>query len=153
MSGKVSGETDIKILCKKFGFKISGRSGSHVRLSKMAPEGKVGTIRDGYSFGTDDRAIREYITKQSRDMKKGQSLRNIYYMIVSSKFTEDYDETICSIKMDTHVNEVALVEAEAFVAMVDAKLRDPLQMTSEAMGFSDSFQLVVLLQPRWYENN
>ncbi len=41
---KVSGEAAVKILCNKFGFKISGRSGSHVRLSKKTPEGKVGTI-------------------------------------------------------------------------------------------------------------
>ncbi len=34
----------MKILCNKFGFKISGRSGSHVRLSKMTNEGKIGTI-------------------------------------------------------------------------------------------------------------
>jgi len=26
------------------GFEISGRSGSHARLSKMTPEGKVGTV-------------------------------------------------------------------------------------------------------------
>jgi predicted RNA binding protein YcfA (HicA-like mRNA interferase family) len=26
------------------GFEISGRSGSHVRLSKKTPEGKVGTV-------------------------------------------------------------------------------------------------------------
>ena len=41
---KVSGETVVKILCNRFGFNISGRSGSHVRLSKMTPEGKVGTV-------------------------------------------------------------------------------------------------------------
>ncbi len=41
---KVSGKTAVKILCNKFGFEISGRSGSHVRLSKTAPEGKVGTV-------------------------------------------------------------------------------------------------------------
>jgi predicted RNA binding protein YcfA (HicA-like mRNA interferase family) len=41
---KVSGEEAVKILCNKFGFRISGRSGSHVRLSKMTPEGKVGTV-------------------------------------------------------------------------------------------------------------
>ena len=40
----VSGEKTIRILCKHFGFSISGRSGSHVRLSKMTPEGKVGTV-------------------------------------------------------------------------------------------------------------
>ncbi len=41
---KVSGEKAIKILCNKMDFKISGRSGSHVRLSKETAEGKVGTV-------------------------------------------------------------------------------------------------------------
>ena len=41
---KISGKTAIKILCNRFGFKISSQSGSHVRLSKMTPEGKVGTV-------------------------------------------------------------------------------------------------------------
>jgi len=41
---KVSGKTAINVLCNRFGFEISGRSGSHVRLSKITPEGKVGTV-------------------------------------------------------------------------------------------------------------
>lgn len=41
---KVSGFDAVKILCNKFGFQISGRSGSHVRLSKITPEGKIGTV-------------------------------------------------------------------------------------------------------------
>ena len=41
---KVSGQEEIKILCNKLGFQISGRTGSHVRLSKETPEGKVGTV-------------------------------------------------------------------------------------------------------------
>ena len=40
----ISGQKVVKILCNKLGFTISGRSGSHVRLSKMTPEGKVGTV-------------------------------------------------------------------------------------------------------------
>ncbi|MCK5660636.1 MAG: type II toxin-antitoxin system HicA family toxin [Methanosarcinales archaeon] len=40
----VSGKTAVKILCNKFGFEISGRTGSHVRLSKMTLEGKIGTV-------------------------------------------------------------------------------------------------------------
>jgi len=40
----VSGEVVVKILCNKFKFTISGGSGSHVRLSKMTPIGKVGTV-------------------------------------------------------------------------------------------------------------
>ncbi len=34
----------VRILCNKFGFKITGRKGSHVRLSKITSEGKVGTV-------------------------------------------------------------------------------------------------------------
>ncbi|MGA2121508.1 MAG: type II toxin-antitoxin system HicA family toxin [Methanoregula sp.] len=40
----VSGELTIKILCNAFGFSVSGRTGSHVRLSKITPAGKIGTV-------------------------------------------------------------------------------------------------------------
>ena len=40
----ISGKDCVKILCNKFGFEISGRKGSHVRLSKETPEGKIGTV-------------------------------------------------------------------------------------------------------------
>jgi predicted RNA binding protein YcfA (HicA-like mRNA interferase family) len=39
-----SGEAVIKILLKQYGFVVSGQSGSHVRLSKETPNGKVGTV-------------------------------------------------------------------------------------------------------------
>ncbi len=97
--------------------------------------------KDGYSIGTDDRIIREYITKQSRDIKKRQSLRNIYYMIISSKFTDDFEDAIRSIKMETSINEVILVEADALVAMVDAKLRAPLQITLGPDGLQRLFSV------------
>jgi predicted RNA binding protein YcfA (HicA-like mRNA interferase family) len=34
----------IKILSKQYGFVVSGRTGSHVRMSKAMPGGKVGTV-------------------------------------------------------------------------------------------------------------
>jgi predicted RNA binding protein YcfA (HicA-like mRNA interferase family) len=43
-SKPVSGAEFIKILCKHFGFEISGRKGIHVRLAKNTPEGKVGAV-------------------------------------------------------------------------------------------------------------
>lgn len=84
---------------------------------------------DGYGMGTDDRAIREYITTQSRELKRRRLLRNIYYAIVSSGFRDDHDYAIRMVKMETDVNEVCLLEVDALVAMVDVKLRDPLQVT------------------------
>ncbi len=95
--------------------------------------------KDGYGMGTDDRTIREYVTTQSRGLKRQRSLRNIYYMIVSSSFKDDYDDAIRSLKMDTDVNEVCLVEADALVAMVDAKLRDPQQLTLGPDGLQRLF--------------
>jgi len=41
---KVSGHEAVKILCNKFGFEISGRSGSHVRLVKKIFKEKIGTV-------------------------------------------------------------------------------------------------------------
>ena len=40
----VCGKDCIKIICNYFGFIIAGRTGSHVRLEKETPEGKVGTV-------------------------------------------------------------------------------------------------------------
>jgi hypothetical protein len=94
---------------------------------------------DKYSMGTDDRTIREYITTQSRELKRKNHFRNIYYVIISNKFSEDYDEAIRSIKMETDVSEVVLAEAEALIAMVDAKLRAPQQITLGPDGLQRLF--------------
>jgi len=93
----------------------------------------------GYSMGTDDRTIREYITTQSRELKRRRSLRNIYYVIISSDFAEDYDDPIRSLKMETDVSEVCLMTADALVAMVETKLRDPLQTSLGPDGFQRLF--------------
>lgn len=41
---RLSGREVVKVLCNKLGFEITGRAGSHVRLSKTTSEGKVGTV-------------------------------------------------------------------------------------------------------------
>jgi hypothetical protein len=95
--------------------------------------------QSGYSMGTDDRVIREYITEQSRELKKKRHFRNLYYFIISSTFTDDFDELIQGLKMDTDISEVCLVESDAFVAMVDAKLRDPNQLSLGPDGLQRLF--------------
>src|ERR1035437_6913 len=82
---------------------------------------------DTYTLGTDDRAIREYINTQSRELRR--SYRKIYYIIVSSSFAGDFEDMIASIKMETEVSEVILLESEALVAIVEAKLRAPIELT------------------------
>ncbi len=100
---------------------------------------------DKYNMGTDDRTIREYIYSQSRELKRKQHLRNIYYLIISSKYADDFDDSIRSIKMETDVSEVVLVEVEAIVEMVDAKLRSPLDVTLGSDGFQQLFAVSGLL--------
>jgi hypothetical protein len=100
---------------------------------------------NGYSMGTDDRTIREYITSQSRELKRKKSLRNIYYIIVSSGFKDDYDDSVRSLKMETDISEVILVETEALVAMVDAKLRDPRVVSLGSDGLQRLFSVSGIL--------
>lgn len=58
---------------------------------------------DNYRMGTDDRAIREYVSSQSAHLKKRNHLRNIYYCIVSSCFMTSFEDAISSLKMETHI--------------------------------------------------
>lgn len=96
---------------------------------------------DRYNMGTDDRAVKEYITTLSRELKKRQALRNIYYLIVSSEFGDDHDDSIRSLKMETDVNEVCLVEADALVAMVEAKMRSPREVSLGPDGLQRLFSV------------
>ncbi len=102
-------------------------------------DGKVRS--DCYNMGTDDRAVREYITTQSRELKKKRGLRNIYYLIVSSGFADDYDDAIRTLKMETDVNEVCLVEADALIAMVEAKMRSPREVSLGPDGLQRLFSV------------
>lgn len=100
---------------------------------------------EGYSMGTDDRTIKEYIGVQSRIIKKRQRFRNIYYVIVSSNFKEDFDDSIMTLKMDTDVNEIILMEAEALVEIVNVKLREPIQITLGPDGLQRLFSISGIL--------
>jgi hypothetical protein len=102
---------------------------------------------DGYSMGTDDRAVKEYITTQSRELKRRRGLRNIYYFIVSSHFADDFDDSIRSLKMETDVNEVCLVEADAIVAMVEAKMRSPREVSLGPDGLQRLYSVSGVLSP------
>jgi hypothetical protein len=94
---------------------------------------------NGYSLGTDDRTIHEYIRSQSRELKRTKLMRNIYYAIVSGTFVDDFDDAIRSLKMETGISEVVLLEAESLVMMVEAKLRDPRGLPLGPDGFQRLF--------------
>ena len=87
----------------------------------------------GYSVGTDDQTIR-YIATQSRELRRRGTIRNIYYVLISSGFSDEFEDLIRSLKMQTDVNEVCLLEASALVAMVDLRYRNRVRVRSAAVA-------------------
>jgi hypothetical protein len=53
---------------------------------------------------------------------------------VSSEFADDFDDAIRSLKMETDVNEVCLVEADALVARLEARGLPPTFATGQNAG-------------------
>jgi hypothetical protein len=102
----------------------------------------------GYSMGTDDRTIKEYVTTCSRDLSRKRGFRNIYYLIVSSDFLDDFDDAVRMIKMETDVSEVCLVEAAALIEMVDNKLRFPSQVSRGPDGLQRLFSSSGIITPQ-----
>lgn len=80
--------------------------------------------KDGYSLGTDDRAIKEYIGVETDKLKR-QGIRNVYFLVISSSFKGDFDEVIRTLKIETDIREVIFLEASALLTMLDQKLRNP----------------------------
>ena len=80
--------------------------------------------QNAYTMGTDERAIREYIANQGERLRK-QGMRNLYFMVISSTFTGNHDDAIRSLKIDTNVNEVLLVEVKSLLALLEGILRNP----------------------------
>ena len=96
----------------------------------ISDEFRYGIIYDakvreqGYVIGTDERAIREYITNQAPRLRN-RGINTLYFLIISSSFVGNPDNTIRSIKIETRINEVILVEVKALLTMLEAKLRNP----------------------------
>lgn len=134
---------DTKLLGQGGGRVPDGVAVSHDDSYAILWDAKI--REDRYSMGTDDRAIREYITSQSREMKRKNNIRNIYYAIVSSTFADDFDDMVRSIKMETDVNEVVLLQADALVALVDNKLRNPREIPLGPDGIQRLFSASAVL--------
>ena len=82
-------------------------------------------VRSGkYTVGTDDRAIKEYISREV-DRLRRQGIRNVYFAVISSSFSDDFDTVIRNLKIETEIREVLFIEAAALVTLLDQKLRNP----------------------------
>jgi len=76
----------------------------------------------GYTMGTDDRAILQYIKGQLRFFRR-EGIQNCYYLIVSSRFNGEFKKQIHELRMATGIMSVCLMEATALVELVSQKLR------------------------------
>lgn len=109
----------------------------------LAPEHSYSIIwdaksrADAYSLGTDNRAIREYIDVKSRELRR--QYRNIYFMIISGRFQSDFSDALQELKMTTDVKEVCLMEAEALLAIVEAYLKNPHDLSLGPDGLQKIF--------------
>lgn len=96
-------------------------------------EGHVAFIVDakayssGYSLGTDDRAIREYISYHTPKLKQ-EGLNKIGFIIVSNSFKSNYSELISEITWTTEVRRFILMTTEALQYLLAYKIKDKLSV-------------------------
>lgn len=126
-------ENRIDILFKMLGYETEALGQGHGRVPDgiaISPEfqyaiGYDAKVRkDPYSIGTDERAFKEYINWIFDHLKR-KGIRRIYFFVISGSFSGDHNDVIKSIKMDTDVKEVRLVEVRALIALLEQKLRNP----------------------------
>ncbi|PSP85946.1 hypothetical protein BRC83_02340 [Halobacteriales archaeon QS_1_68_17] len=81
--------------------------------------------RDGYNINTgDERQFQDYINREVPTLRN-QGFRNVYFAVVSGSFSDESQEAIRSLKITTDIQEVRLVEADALLALLENRLRDP----------------------------
>lgn len=126
-------EERLAVFFRMAGFKVESKGQGHGRVADgvaicqeyryaLVYDAKVRT--EGYSIGTDDRAIKEYILHETEPLRK-QGIQKVYFAVISSSFNGDFDDAIRTLKIDTGVAEVLFIEASALVVLLEEKLRNP----------------------------
>lgn len=79
--------------------------------------------KDGYSFGTDDRTIIEYINAYKNNLLK-DGFEKIYFLIVSNKFNVFAKTSLNKVVKATGI-PVILVRTEGILNLVSKKIKNP----------------------------
>lgn len=104
-------------------------------------------IRQGsYRMGTDDRVIRDYVVSQAERLR-ADGVHNIYYAIVSSQFANWPEREIETLKLETNLSEICMLEAAALVAMVERHLQAPRRVTLGPAGLQRIFGTSGIITP------
>ncbi|WP_136689099.1 hypothetical protein [Halorhabdus amylolytica] len=79
----------------------------------------------GYRFSTgDERQFRDYIDTEVGHLQD-QGFRNVYFAVFSSSFDADRPDPVRRLKIETDIQEVRLVVAEALLELLETRLREP----------------------------
>lgn len=84
---------------------------------------------NGYSLGTDDRSIKEYIAHYCPKLKK-EGCRNIGFIIVSNSFKSNFDSFINTITWNTEIKRFILLTSEALLYLLAFKTKDRLLLST-----------------------
>ena len=126
-------EEKISILFKMLSYKVETLGQGHGRVPDgiaICSEYYYAIIfdakvrKEGYSLGTDDRAIKEYIFHETERLKR-QGIKNVYFAIICSYFRGDFDVIIRNMKMETEIRELLFIEVSGLLTILEQKLRNP----------------------------
>ncbi len=83
----------------------------------------------GYSLGTDDRAIREYINHYCPKLQRS-GYKKIGFIIVSNEFKANFDNFINEITWDTDIKRFILLTSEALLYLLAFKTKNKLSLAN-----------------------
>ena len=85
-------------------------------------DSKIGS--DGYSMGTDDRALIEYISTQAPRLES-EGIESIYFCIISSRFKGDNQAGILRIRKETRAKNITFLRSGMLLRLVELKIQNP----------------------------
>jgi hypothetical protein len=83
----------------------------------------------GYSLGTDDRAIKEYIDHHCPKLRK-DGYQKIGFIIVSNEFKSNFDNFINEITWNTDIKRFILLSSEALLYLLAFKTKNKLTLSA-----------------------
>lgn len=84
---------------------------------------------NGYTLGTDDRAIKEYVNRHIPKLQK-DGYKKIGFIIVSNSFKSNFDSFINEITWNTDIKRFILLTSEALLYLLAYKTKNNLNQAS-----------------------
>lgn len=87
---------------------------------------------DGYSIGTGDRAIIEYIEKYEPKLRK-EGIKKIYFVLVSSEFNGSSEKSLSIIRKESSAKSVVLISAKQLLKIIAKRIQEPFAFDVESL--------------------